>query len=146
MSQQVIDKLNGLLADAVVFYYKLHNYHWFVTGPSFFTLHEQFEVQYTSWATHLDDIAERILQLGGKPHPTLAAVLQSATTDEETGWPDAKTMVERTIADMKAINERIIATIRAAEEADDRSTTDLLDDISDEVEKSIWMFQAQSGG
>ena len=31
----IIDALNGVLADAVVYYYKLHNYHWFVTGPRF---------------------------------------------------------------------------------------------------------------
>ena len=56
----VIDQLNGLLADSTVFYQKLRNYHWFVTGPHFFALHEKFEELYDDWAGKIDEIAERL--------------------------------------------------------------------------------------
>lgn len=142
----VIDHLNGVLADAVVFYYKLHNYHWFVKGPKFFTLHAQFEKMYDAWAEHVDDTAERILQLGGKPQPTLAAALQASAIAEEAGAPDAKAMVNNTITDLHTQRERILATIKAADATGDRPTCNILDGVNDAIEKTIWMLEAHNAG
>lgn len=140
----VIDHLNNVLADAVVFYYKLHNYHWFVKGPKFFVLHTQFEKMYDAWAQHLDDVAERILQLGGAPHPTLAAALAASAVSEETGTLDAKAMVNNTITDLATQRERILATISAAEAAGDRPTCNILDAVNDQIEKTVWMLEAHN--
>jgi|JRYH01.1.fsa_nt_gb starvation-inducible DNA-binding protein len=145
MSQDLITHLNKVLADAVVFYYKAHNSHWNVRGPEFFSLHAQFEALYTEWATHMDDIAERVLQLGGKPVPTLAAAVQASSISEETGSPDARAMVRNTVADLHTHRERILATIAVAEKAGDRATCNLLDAINDSIEKTVWMFNAALG-
>ena len=40
------NQLNELVATWSVQYTKLHNYHWYVNGPSFFTLHAKFEELY----------------------------------------------------------------------------------------------------
>lgn len=66
MNKQVIEVLNKQVADWSVLFTKLHNFHWYVKGPQFFTLHEKFEELYTESATHIDEIAERILAIGGK--------------------------------------------------------------------------------
>ena len=64
MNKQVIEVLNKQVADWSVLFTKLHNFHWYVKGPQFFTLHEKFEELYTESATHIDEIAERILAIG----------------------------------------------------------------------------------
>lgn len=142
MSDQVTPHLNKVLADAVVFAYKLHNHHWFVKGRSFFALHEQFEALYTAWGAHIDDLAERVLQIGGRPLPTLASALEITAVREQTGTPDADAMVRTTLDDLALIRTRILAAIEAAEQADDRSTGNLLDGILDGLEKSAWMLRA----
>jgi starvation-inducible DNA-binding protein len=134
--------LNGLLADAVVYYYKLHNYHWFVTGDRFKELHERFEELYENAHTDIDDLAERVLTVGGRPIGTLKGALEHAAIKEETGTPDAATMIGRTIADLRTRLERIHQTAEAADSAHDRGTAALMDDLTSRIEKSIWMLEA----
>lgn len=138
----IIDALNGVLADAVVYYYKLHNYHWFVTGHRFQELHAKFEELYTNAHNDLDDLAERVLTIGGRPHGTLKAVLEDSALEEETGTPDADTMLERVIEDLRRRHERSLSLALKADEAGDRGTANMLDDINDRMEKTIWMLEA----
>lgn len=140
--RNVIDGLNGLLADATVFYQKLRHYHWNVAGPEFFELHAKFEEVYTSWAVTIDEVAERVLMVGGVPLHTLAAMVRTASLQEDETTPAAPDMVEAVLADLKAIRTRAGAVIDAAEAAGDRGTVNLLDGIRDGIEKEIWMFGA----
>lgn len=71
MENQLMNKLNIQLANWNVINTKLQNYHWFVAGPDFFTLHAKFEEFYTEAQGNIDEIAERILAIGGKPVATL---------------------------------------------------------------------------
>ena len=64
---RVIESLNKQLANHTVLWGKLHNYHWYVKGPHFFSLHTKFEELYDSTGVIVDDIAERILAIGGQP-------------------------------------------------------------------------------
>lgn len=143
MADPIASKLNTLLADTVVFYYKLHNAHWFVTGPEFLTLHAHFEDLYTAWHTHLDDIAERVLALDEEPVPTLAAAVERATLKERTDHPDAHALVRETIDDLMALHGSIVELIKHAEPAGDRTTCNILDAINDAIEKDVWMLKAQ---
>ena len=138
----IIDALNGVLADAVVYYYKLHNYHWFVTGPRFKELHETFEELYTNAHNDLDDLAERVLTIGGRPLGTLKAVLEHAALDEENGSPDAPAMINLVIDDLRKRHERSLALAAKADDAGDRGTANMLDDMNDRIEKTIWMLEA----
>ncbi len=82
MNKQVIEVLNKQVADWSVLFTKLHNFHWYVKGPQFFTLHEKFEELYTESATHIDEIAERILAIGGKPVATMKEYLEISSIQE----------------------------------------------------------------
>ncbi len=44
------ESLNTQVANFSVLYMKLHNYHWYVKGENFFTLHVKFEELYTEAA------------------------------------------------------------------------------------------------
>lgn len=141
-NQSVIDGLNGLLADATVFYQKLRHYHWNVAGSEFFTLHVKFEELYTAWATTIDEIAERILMLEGVPLHTLAGMLDATELEEDDSVPAAAAMVDALIGDLTTLRTRAGAVIHEAESADDRGTVNLLDGVVDALEKETWMLGA----
>ena len=69
-------ELNKLVANLTVLYTKLHSFHWYVTGRSFYTLHEVFENYYNYTTESLDEVAERLLAIGGRPVSTLKGALE----------------------------------------------------------------------
>ena len=66
-NQKVAEELNKLLADYQIFYQNLRGLHWNVTGNAFFMLHEKYEELYNEASEVIDEIAERILMIGGQP-------------------------------------------------------------------------------
>lgn len=140
--QKVVDGLNGLLADATVFYQKLRHYHWNVDGRHFFELHEKFEELYTGWAVSIDEVAERILMIEGVPLHTLKSMLEVAQLEEDESIPSAAAMVDAIMADIETLHGRAGRVIETAEEADDRGTANLLDDLRDAMEKNLWMLRS----
>lgn len=66
-SANVVASLKQLLADFQVHYMNLRGFHWNIKGRGFFVLHAKFEELYNDAAEKVDQIAERILMLGGSP-------------------------------------------------------------------------------
>lgn len=138
-------QLNELVATWSVLYTKLHNYHWYVNGPSFFTLHVKFEELYNEVTLNLDDLAERILSRGGKPVATLAEHLELSIIKEATGKETADEMVEATVADFKNMMDALQKGMELAAEAGDDRTEDLLNAHYQSLEKHTWMLSAFLG-
>lgn len=145
MEKNLVEQLNDLVATWSVLYTKLHNYHWYVTGPSFFTLHSKFEELYNEVTLNLDEVAERILSKGGKPVATLREHLEMSLVQEANGNETTNEMVQTIISDftiiMKALKE---AMNQAGEEGDDR-TEDMLNATFQSLEKHSWMLNAFLG-
>ena len=80
-------------------YVKIHNYHWYVKGPNFFTLHVKFEEFYNEITVQMDEIAERLLTLKGSPAATMKEYLELASIQEASGKEDANAMVQNLIED-----------------------------------------------
>lgn len=138
----VAEGLSKLLADSYTLYLKTHNYHWNVTGPMFQTLHLMFEEQYMELATAVDEIAERIRQLGEFAPGSYKAFAELTNIQEETGHPDAKHMVENIVHGQEAVIKRARALVPQAEEAKDEPTLDLLTQRMQVHEKSAWMLRS----
>ncbi|MCH7322483.1 DNA starvation/stationary phase protection protein [Solibacillus sp. MA9] len=138
-------QLNELVATWSVLYTKLHNYHWYVNGPSFFTLHTKFEELYNEVTINLDDIAERILSKGGKPVATLKEHLELSLIEEATGKESTEEMVESTLADFQTIMKALKKAMETAGEAGDDRTEDLLNATFQSLEKHAWMLNAYLG-
>lgn len=145
MNQQLIDALNTQLANWNVLNTKLHNYHWYVTGPDFFTLHTKFEEYYTEGATYNDEIAERILTIGGKPIASLQQYLNTSSLQEATGSEEPKQMVSNLIQDFETIINESNTVIELAEKDGDESTADMFIGIKTSLEKHVWMLKAYLG-
>lgn len=139
--EQIRDDLNELLADYMVYYQKLRNYHWNVRGQEFFKLHEKFEEGYLQAADWADDIAERVLALRGTPYSTFKEFTDNARLAEDSDTPDARQMVSNLIENIDQLNDWSQDIAESAEEVRDRTTANLLDDIIDAQVERRWMFK-----
>ncbi|PAQ14544.1 Dps family protein [Bacillus sp. FJAT-42315] len=145
MSEKLVQSVNQQIANWTVLYTKLHNYHWFVKGPQFFALHDKFEELYTEASLHIDELAERLLALGGEPVATLKESLEMATIGEAEGKETAEQMVQSVVNDFTTIIAELKAAMDLAGEVDDETTGDMLLAIHQGLEKHAWMLKSFLG-
>jgi starvation-inducible DNA-binding protein len=149
MAQQTVmnvtEVLNKQIANWSVLYVKLHHYHWFVKGTQFFTLHTKFEELYDEAAQYIDDLAERVLAIGGKPLSTMKDYLAQSTVKEAAGNESAEAMVKALAADFGAVIGELQEGIKAAEAAEDESTVDMFIGMHTALEKHVWMLKSFLG-
>jgi starvation-inducible DNA-binding protein len=138
----VTELLNKQVANWSVLYAKLHNFHWYVKGENFFTLHIKFEELYTEAGLHLDVIAERILALQSKPTATLKEHLALSSIKEAKGNESTTQMVAQVVEDFGVIAKELTTGIEAAEEQEDQPSADMMIKIRTSLEKHIWMLGA----
>ncbi|MDO7908488.1 DNA starvation/stationary phase protection protein [Paenibacillus sp. JX-17] len=138
-------QLNRQVANLNVLYVKIHNFHWYVKGPNFYTLHVKFEELYNEVTLKMDEIAERLLAIKGSPVATLKEYLELSSIQEASGKEDANTMVQTIIEDFATLSEEFQEIIDAAEEAEDQPTSDLLTGYKRDLEKHMWMLRSFLG-
>ncbi len=145
--QTVITKVNELVANQGVFFVKLHQYHWYVQGPHFFTLHDKFEELYNESNEHFDAFAERLIAKGQKPYSTLGEFLEHASIKETpyTKKLTAEEMVSNIVEDFNTLKSIANEGIEAASASGDASTEDMLIGYVDSIDLNIWMLQAYLG-
>ncbi len=141
----VQDHLNLQIANWSVLYIKLHNYHWYVKGSQFFTLHAKFQEFYEEAALHVDEIAERLLALKGRPIATMKQYLSTSSIKEASGAENAEQMVDQLIADFTTVIGELKEGMEAAQAAGDETTADMLLAIHTTLEKHVWMLSAFNG-
>ncbi|GAB2719176.1 Dps family protein [Paenibacillus thermoaerophilus] len=139
------DVLNRQIANWTVLYVKLHHYHWYVTGSQFFTLHAKFEELYNEAALHIDELAERLLALRGKPVATMKECLETASVKEADGQETAERMVAELAGDFDRMIGELKEGIEEADKAGDESTADMLLGIHTSLEKHVWMLHSFLG-
>lgn len=145
MSTELIKEMNVQVSTWSVMYTKLHNYHWYVKGHQFFTLHAKFEELYDEATAHMDEIAERILTLGGDPVATLKEHLEQSVVKEAKGDEKTDTMVATIVDDFSAIMESLKKGMDEAAKVGDDMTEDLLNATYQSIEKHQWMLNAFLG-
>lgn len=142
-NKQLVQFLNQLLSNYFVMYVKLHRYHWFVQGRNFFTLHEKTEQLYEMFAEDLDEIAERILAINGKPLATMVKYLKETTLTEANADDKESEIVSQLVHDFQQIVKEIKEEgLSLAEENEDEPSADLLIGLQGKLEKEIWMLKS----
>lgn len=136
--------LNELVANNGVLYVKLHQYHWHVKGPYFFTLHEKFEELYNETSEYFDEFAERLIALGGRPYSTLRQFLDESSVKEEVYEQNitAEKMVENLVADFETIKQLALKGADLAADENDPVTEDMLVEYVGNLDTTIWMLSA----
>lgn len=142
-NQKLINFLNQELSNFNIMYVKLHRYHWFVQGRHFYSLHQLFENLYNEMAEDLDEIAERILSIGGKPLATMSKYLEETTLVEATADDKETEIISQLVKDYRQMVDEMKNTgVKLAEEVNDAPTVDLLNELQGKFEKHLWMFGA----
>ncbi|CQR54586.1 Dps family protein [Paenibacillus riograndensis] len=137
--------LNREVANLNVLYVKIHNYHWYVKGEQFFSLHVKFEELYDDVTLKMDEVAERLLSIKGSPAATMKEYLELATIQEATGKEDTRGMVQTLIEDFATVAEELTEGIELAEQVSDQPTADLFIKIRSDLEKNQWMLRSFLG-
>ncbi|MDP5276520.1 Dps family protein [Chengkuizengella axinellae] len=145
MNENLNTALNQQLANMNVLYTKLHNYHWYVKGEHFFTLHEKFEELYNEVTGYSDEIAENMLASGAVPAASLREYLTLASIEEAANGLSANEMVQSVVDDFSKIGSEIRKAIEIADEENDIRVADLLEGIVMSLEKHQWMLNAYLG-
>ncbi len=142
MSAQLIEKLNDLLANYQVFYQNTRGFHWNIKGEKFFELHLKFEELYNDLQIKIDEIAERVLTLGGTPIHTFAGYLKIAEIKPVENETDGLKCVQHILDafSMLLLKERDVLNLSA--DLNDEGTNAMASDYIREKEKLIWMYSA----
>ncbi|NAS11573.1 Dps family protein [Poritiphilus flavus] len=134
--------LNELLANFQQYYMNLRGIHWNIKGKQFFDLHQKFEELYTDTNQKVDEIAERILTLGGVPYHTFEDYLgnsQISVGKNITGDEEAVQLIVDSLKQLLILERRILV---ASDEANDEGTNAMMSDFITEQEKTVWMMKA----
>lgn len=136
-------KLNQYVADLTVMYTKLHNVHWYVVGKQFHRMHELFENYYDKVTEDLDEVAERMLQLGFKPVGSLKGVLEMAKIEErnESYGKDLE-FVDVVKKDFEYLLKLTLEVKEEAEKDGDDPTVDIMNEFTAYYQKELWMLNS----
>lgn len=140
--EEIVKNLNTFLSELAVFYRKLQNYHWNVTGKDFFTMHEKLEEYYDEINDEIDVVAEHILMLGYEPLGTMTDYLENSTIEEAKNEKvKSCAVITNLIEDYTILLQKANKIKRLADEKSHYSTSTMIDDCIGAYTKNLWMLK-----
>ena len=139
-SAAVAEKLNELLANYQVYYQNLRGFHWNIKGERFFVLHAKYEELYDDAVEKIDEIAERILTVGGKPLHAFEDYLKVSSIKAEKDKCDAASTMAAVLNNLEVLIKMEREILPVAEAAEDEGTLALISDYISQQEKLVWML------
>jgi starvation-inducible DNA-binding protein len=134
---------NARLADSIDLALLTKQAHWNIKGPQFIALHEMIDGFRTELDSHVDTMAERVVQLGGTALGTTQAVAAATTlvpypTDIYATKDHLAALIER----YGNVTSAVRAAIDETAEAGDADSADLLTAFSRALDKALWFLEA----
>lgn len=139
--------VDHILGNMHTLHVKLHQFHWYVKGPHFYTLHEVFEELYDENEVWFDKLAEQLLTEGFKPASTTQELLDYSMLKQDPAdkYLKADQMVEKIVDDLRETRELVIRAIHLAQEEDRYVLEDTLIAYKESIGSNIWKLQAFIG-
>ena len=142
-SEQIVALLNDALATELVYVLRYKRHHFTAHGLASPKIAEEFMVHAQEEAGHADRLAERIVQLGGKPdfHPTRLLERSHAGYDESD---DLKAMVRANlVAERVAVESyrQMIALVADKDPTTRRLLEDILGDEEEHADELADMLE-----
>jgi starvation-inducible DNA-binding protein len=137
--------MNRRLADAVDLQMQMKQAHWNVKGPSFIGLHELFDTVAEAVEGYVDQIAERIMQLGGIAEGTVRmAASRTRLPEYPLEIAEGTAHVEAVARALSTFGKEVRTTVDEANALDDADTADLFTEISRGTDQWLWFVEAHS--
>lgn len=138
----LVNKLNHLLANLVVEYHKLQNFHWYIKGSDFFTVHAKLEEYYNDINKAVDEVAESILMLEGKPLASLKDFAANASIKEaEAQFIKSDIILAEVEKDYRLLLAEVIEIKKAADAEENFIISAMMDDYIKNFTKAVWMLK-----
>ena len=125
--QEMVTKLNQLLADEITLRDMYKKHHWQISGPTFYELHILFDKHFEEQVELVDTIAERIQILGG------VSIAMGGDVSKLTKIPappigreDIPVQISRLLQAHKHIMQECHDIAEAADDAGDDGTNDMV--------------------
>ncbi|MFC4493881.1 Dps family protein [Streptomyces ovatisporus] len=139
------EALQGALVDLVDLSLVAKQIHWNVVGPRFRSIHLQLDEVVETARSYSDKVAERASALGLPPDGRSSTVSAASSIERvKEGWqPDGeavRTMVTALEAVIAGSRERMTSVSEP-----DPVTEDIFIQLTGDLEKHHWMFQAENG-
>ncbi|MER8000993.1 DNA starvation/stationary phase protection protein [Streptomyces sp. NPDC095613] len=138
------EALQGALVDLVDLSLVGKQVHWNIIGPRFRSVHLQLDDVVATARKHSDTVAERAAAIGVTPDGRAATVAATSGIDTvHNGWIKDADVVGFLVDSLNSVVERMRERVRATDEPDP-VTQDILIQVTADLEKHAWMFQAEN--
>lgn len=146
--KSVCDFLQKRLADGIDLLQQVKQAHWNIKGPHFIALHKLFDEIHEEVERSVDQIAERIVQLGGEAEGTCEQVIKSTSMPK---YPVAALSEEQHLAAISSSFSFFGKVFRAGivtvqDQWKDDVTADLMVQVSKLSDKCLWLVESHSLG
>lgn len=139
--------LNERLADLIDLGLQAKQAHWNVKGPTFIALHELFDSVAEKIEEFVDDVAERVVALGGIAEGTIGIVgKRTKLAAYPPNITSGRDHVEALSTALATFGKAVRADIDRATELGDADTADLFTGISRDIDKKLWFVEAHLQG
>lgn len=141
--KKMIDLLNARLADMIDLKLQSKQAHWNVKGPTFIALHELFDEIAKEVEGYSDELAERVLQLGGSAEGTLTQISKKTTLP---AYPptiaSGRDHVQALSTAIATVAKATRAAIEESAKAGDAVTSDILTGMGGGLDLKLWFVEA----
>lgn len=140
---EMIDLCNQQLADTADLQSQIKQAHWNVKGPEFIALHKLYDDLAEEVEGYVDEIAERVTQLGGYAMGTARmAAANSRLPEFPTDATDGLDTVKELVARYAAYAATTRAAIDEADKSGDMATSDMFTEVARGIDKGLWFLEA----
>lgn len=150
--KKISEGLTVLTSDLFALYIKTKNFHWHMSGPNFRDYHLLLDEQGDQIFGIIDDVAERARKIGGTALRSLGqADGLKRIVDNNAEYVSPLDMLKELRDDNKALTANMRELHEVTDEANDVSTTSLLEEWIDQSERRTWFLyestrEATQGG
>jgi starvation-inducible DNA-binding protein len=138
----LIEKLNVLLATSFTMYLKTHFFHWNMRGSDFFEYHNFFDGLYNDIWASVDTTAEEIKAIDGVAYGSLTQYQSISKVTDHTSVPTIQEMVSILARDNETVIAALMAAHQSAEMNKQYGLINYLEDRIDKHKKHGWMLKA----
>ncbi|TXM60476.1 DNA starvation/stationary phase protection protein [Methylobacterium sp. WL120] len=140
-TKKIAEGLAILTSDLFALYIKTKNFHWHMSGPNFRDYHLLLDEQAEQIFAIVDDVAERARKIGGFALKSLGqAKTLTRVADNDAEYVSPLDMLKELRDDNKALTANMRELHEVTDEANDVSTTSLLEEWINQSEERTWFL------